>query len=85
MLKGPTAQDQIVFYAFYSATYVQRLCIIATWARLFKAGLKKPRVSARFEFRFENLKSISVLILSVYMLMFGSSKHNKENYPRKYF
>ena len=85
MLKGPTAQDQIVFYAFYSATYVQRLCIIATWARLFKAGLKKPRVSARFEFGFENLKSISVLILSVYMLMFGSSKHNKENYPRKYF
>ena len=40
VLEGPTAQDQIVLYAFYSATYMQHLCIIATWARLFKAGLK---------------------------------------------
>ena len=38
-----------------------------------------------FEFGFESLKSILVLILSVYMLMFGSSKHNRESYPRKYF
>ena len=35
-------------------------------AELFKAGLRQPRVSARFEFRFESLKSISVLILFVY-------------------
>ena len=34
-------------------------------AELFKARLRKPRVSARFEFRFENLKSSSVLILFV--------------------
>ena len=39
----------------------------------------------RFEFRFESLKSISVLILFVYKLMIGSSKNNRENYPRKYF
>ena len=39
-LEGPTMHDQMVFCAFYSATYVQRLCIIATWARLFKAGLR---------------------------------------------
>ena len=55
-----------------------------SWAELFKAGLL-PRVSARFEFGFESLKSILVLILSVYTLMIGSSKHDRENYPRKYF
>ena len=54
-------------------------------AELFEAGLRQPRVSARFEFRFESLKSISVLILFVYKLMIGSSKNNRENYPRKYF
>ena len=41
---------------------------LITWAELFKAGLRLPRVSARFEFRFESLKSISVLILFVYKL-----------------
>ena len=39
----------------------------------------------RFEFRFESLKSISVLILFAYKLMIGSSKNNRENYPRKCF
>ena len=39
----------------------------------------------RFEFRFESLKSISVLILFVYKLMIGSSKNNRENYLRKCF
>ena len=33
----------------------------------------------KFEFRFESLKSISVLILFVYKLMIGSSKINREN------
>ena len=42
-------------------------------------------VSTRFEFRFESLKSISVLILFVYKLMIGSSKNSRENYPRKCF
>ena len=37
------------------------------------------------EFRFESLKSISVLIIFVYKLMIGSSKNNRENYPRKCF
>ena len=32
-----------------------------------------------FEFRFESLKSISVLILFVCKLMIGSSKNNREN------
>ena len=36
-------------------------------------------------FRFESLKSISVLILFVYKVMIGSSKNNRENYPRKCF
>ena len=55
------------------------------WAELFKAGLRWPTVSARFEFRFESLKSISVLVLFVYKLMIGSSKNNRENFPRKCF
>ena len=38
----------------------------------------------RFEFRFESLKSISVLIFFVYKLMIGSFKINRENYPRKH-
>ena len=38
---------------------------------MFKAGLRYPRVSARFEFRFASLKNISVLILFVYKLMIG--------------
>ena len=54
-------------------------------AELFDVGLRKPRFSARFEFRFESLKSISVLILFAYKLMTGSSKNNRENYPRKCF
>ena len=47
-------------------------------AELFKAGLRQPRVSARFEFRFESLKSSSVLILLVYQLMIFGSKNNGE-------
>ena len=54
-------------------------------AELFKAELRQPRVSARFEFKFESLKSISVLILFVYKLVIESSKYNRENYPRKCF
>ena len=50
-----------------------------------KLGQLKPRVSARFEFRFESLKSIVVWILFVQKLMMGSSKNNRENYPRKCF
>ena len=49
-------------------------CIIG--AELFKAGSRQPRVSARFAFRFESLKSISVLIFFVYKLVIGSSKTN---------
>ena len=54
-------------------------------AELFKTGLRWPTVSARFEFRFENLKTISVLILLVYKLMIGSSKNNRGSYLRKCF
>ena len=54
-------------------------------AELFKARLRKPRVSARFEFRFESLKRISVLIFFICKLMIESSKYNRENYARKCF
>ena len=59
--------------------------IMCTRAELFKAGLRQPRVSAIFEFRYEGLESISILMLFVYKLMIGSSKNSTENYPRKCF
>ena len=39
----------------------------------------------RFEFRYESLKIISVLVLFVYKLIIESFKNNRENYPRKFF
>ena len=65
------------------AKYINKL--VVTRAELFKAGLRKPRISGRFEFRYESLESISVVILFVYKLMIGSSKNSTENYPRKCF
>ena len=53
--------------------------------RVVQSWVKITQVSARFEFRFESLESISVLILFVYKLMIGSSKNSTENYPRKCF
>ena len=55
-----------------------KLLILLIRAELLKAGLRYPRVGAKFEFRFESLKSISVLILFAYKLMIGSSKDNKD-------
>ena len=49
-----------------------KLLILLIRAELFKAVLREPRVSAKFDFRFESLKSISVLIFFVYKLMIGS-------------
>ena len=46
---------------------------IIFWAGLFKAGLRQPRVSAKFEFTFESLKSKFSFILSVNGLMIGYS------------
>ena len=57
----------------------------AAWAGLFEAGLRYPRVSAKFELKYESLKSKSSLILFTYNLMIGYSKKNRENYPRKCF
>ena len=51
--------------------------LISSKAELFKAGLRYPRVSARFEFRFARLKNISVLILFVYKLMIGRKLSEK--------
>ena len=53
--------------------------------RVVQSYVKITRVIARFELRFESLKSISVLILFVYKLMIGSSKNNRQNYARKCF
>ena len=64
---------------------IKLIGITDTKAELFKAGLRLPRVSARFEFKFESFKGISVLILFVYKLMIESSKYNRENSPRKCF
>ena len=61
------------------------LGIISHLGQVVQSWVKITRVSARFEFRFENFKSISAWILFVYELMIGSSKNNRENYPRKCF
>ena len=57
----------------------------ALWAELFKAGLRYPRVSSKFEFRYESLKSKFSLIIFVNNLMIGYSKKNRENCPRNAF
>ena len=50
-----------------------------------KLGQDKPRVSAKFELRYESLKSKFSLIHFAYNLMIGYSKKNRENYPRDFF
>ena len=50
-------------------------------AGLFEAGLREPRVSAKFELKYESLKSKFSLIPFAYKLMIGYSKKNRENYP----
>ena len=75
-LKKKLFQPFFSLYLLFSAT-----ANLFNWAELFKAGLRLPSVSARFEFRFESLKSISVLILFVYKLMIGSFKNNREIIP----
>ena len=51
-----------------------------------KAGLRlEPKISAKFEFRYESLKSKFSFILFTYNLMIGCSKKNRENYPGKCF
>ena len=48
--------------------------------------LVKPRVSAKFKFRCDNLKSKFSLIHFLNELMIGCSlKNNRENYPKKCF
>ena len=52
---------------------VDCVCVLLklmVWARLFKAGLRKPRVSAKFEFRYKRLKGKCL----VYDLMVECSK-----------
>ena len=52
---------------------------------MFEARLRQPRVSAKFELRYESLKSKFSIILLAFNLMIGYSKKNGENYPREYF
>ena len=54
-------------------------------AGLFEAGLRQPRVSAKFELRNESLKSKFSLIHFAYNLMIGYSKKNRENYLSECF
>ena len=58
-------------------------CFLLAWAGLGKAGLRQRRVRAKFEFKYKGLKNKLSLIHFVYNLMIGSSKKNRENYPRK--
>ena len=54
-------------------------------AGFIKAGLRKPRFTTKFEFRYKSLKGKFSSILSVHYLMIGYSKNNRENCPRKCF
>ena len=66
---SPNIQIQIFctdLFAFLIELAENKGWVVQSW---------EPRVSVRFEFRFESLKSISVLILFVYKLMIGSSKN----------
>ena len=51
-----------------------RPVIVKVRAGLFEAGLRKPRVSANFELRYESLKSLFSWILFAYNLMIGYAK-----------
>ena len=53
--------------------------------RVVQSRVKINRVRAKFEFRFESLKSKFSFILFTYNLMIGCSKKNRENYPGKCF
>ena len=56
-----------------------------TWAGLFEAVWRWPRVSAKFELGYQGSKSKFSLILFAYNLMIGYSKKNRENFPRECF
>ena len=63
------------------------LLCYSVWFRagLFKAGLSQPRVSAKFDFIYESLRSKFSCILFAYNLMIGCSKKKRENDPGKCF
>ena len=53
-----------------------------TWAGLFEAVWRWPRVSAKFELGYQGSKSKFSLILFAYNLMIGYSKKNREIFSR---
>ena len=57
----------------------------STRTGLFKEGLSQPRVSAKFDFRYETLRSQFSFILSAYNLIIGCSKKKRGNYPGNTF
>ena len=57
--------------------------IIQSRAGLFKAGLRQPRVSAKFQFRNESLK-IKVILFACDVMIWCSIK-KRETYPLKCF
>ena len=73
--------DRALGYLFFLSTFNTLVLL----GRVVQSWVQITRVSARFEFRFESLKSSSVLILFVDKLMIGRSKNNTENYLRKCF
>ena len=62
-----------------------RPVIVKVRAGLFEAGLRKPRVSANFELRYESLKSLFGWILFAYNLMIGYAKKIEKIIPEGAF
>ena len=58
---------------------------LRNWAGLFKAGLRYLRISAKFQLRYESLKSKFSYIRFAHNLMNWCSKKNLEIYPEKCF
>ena len=53
--------------------------------QLFKAGLRYPRVSVKFDFRSENFERKFSSNIFACNLIIGCSKKNSENFPEKTF
>ena len=73
------------FYADFRPGIKNELFDVSCVHDLFKAGLRQPGVSAKFEFRYESLKSKFSFILFAYYSMIGCSKKNRENYRENAF
>ena len=68
-----------------SLEFIHASIDISIWPQLFKAGLRYPRVSVKFDFRSENFERKFSSNIFACNLIIGCSKKNSENFPKKTF